>query len=74
MKEGRLGYNYKNDRYGILNFDLWEDDGLHCGETFEVYLNGEWVQDRIEMSGTQWYLVYSNLKGADLEGIKVKIK
>lgn len=36
----RLGYNYENDRYGILEYDLWVKEGLHCGECFEVMMNG----------------------------------
>ena len=72
-KKGILGYNYDNDRIGILDvMDLWADDGLHCGETLEVYIDGEWKSDRIEMSGSEWYLVYSKLKGDQLEGIKVR--
>lgn len=35
MIEGRLGYNSSNDRYGVLVSDLWEDNGLHCGECLE---------------------------------------
>ena len=29
--QGILGYNYKNDRYGLLVTDLWEIDGFSCG-------------------------------------------
>ena len=69
---GYLGYNSDNDRYGILNnSDLWLDNGLHCGECIEVYLNGEWVADRIEYLD-EWYLVYSKLKGDSLEHLKVR--
>lgn len=72
-KIGWLGYNSNNDRMGILsNMDLWLDDGLHCGETFEVFVNNEWVADRLELSQGQWYLVYSKLKGDELEGLKVR--
>lgn len=75
MKKGKLAYNSKNDRYGILVMDLWEDDGLHCGETFEVLINNEWIEDRIEMAfGGEWYLVYSKLKGSDLENLPVRRK
>lgn len=72
-KTGILGYNYDNERMGILDaMDLWADDSLHCGETFEVYIKNEWVADRLEMSGSEWYLVYSKLKGDELEGLKVR--
>ena len=36
MKEGRLGYNSYNKRYGLLSSDLWIDTGFHCGEGLEV--------------------------------------
>lgn len=64
MVKGRLGYNSDNDRYGILVNDLWEDDGLHCGETFGVLIDAEWVADRIEFDN-EWYLVYSKFRGSD---------
>ena len=36
MREGRLGYNSYNKRYGLLSSDLWIDTGFHCGECLEV--------------------------------------
>ena len=42
MREGRLGYNSSNGRYGILSSDLWLDTGLHCGECLQVLLDGSW--------------------------------
>ena len=75
MIKGKLGYNPENDRYGILSMDLWEDDGLSCGETFEILIDGEWIADRIEMLfGGEWYLVYRKLKGSDLENLPVRRK
>ena len=53
MKEGRLGYNSDNKRYGLLISDLWERDGFHCGECMEVMVEGEWVPTRIEMDSPQ---------------------
>ena len=44
MREGRLGYNSSNGRYGILLSDLWIDTGLHCGECLQILLDGRWVQ------------------------------
>lgn len=73
-KTGKLGYNCENDRFGILNsMDLWEEEGLHCGQGLEIYIEDNWVKDRLEMTreGT-WYLVETKLKGMDLEGLKVK--
>lgn len=34
--EGRLGYNSKTNRYGLLQSDLWEIDGFHCGDVLEL--------------------------------------
>ena len=38
MKQGRLGYNSSNDRYGLLSSDLWIDTGFHCGEGLDCLL------------------------------------
>ena len=51
MKQGRLGYNSSNGRYGLLSSDLWIDTGFHCGEGLEVLVGDEWVQTRMEMNG-----------------------
>ncbi|MBY7009309.1 DUF5348 domain-containing protein [Clostridium botulinum] len=41
----------------------------------EVYVNGKWIKDRIEMTwDKKWYLVECKVQGDQLEGIKVKIK
>ena len=73
MKEGRLGYNQQNNRYGLLISDLWEHDGFHCGDCMEVLIDGKWISTRIEMdfSGL-WYLVDTPFKG-DLEYIRARI-
>ena len=58
MKQGRLGYNSSNGRYGLLASDLWIDTGFHCGEGLEVLVDDEWVQTRMEMNlAREWYLV-----------------
>ena len=58
MREGRLGYNSSNGRYGILSSDLWIDTGLHCGECLQILMDGKWVQTRMEMDAARnWYLV-----------------
>lgn len=49
-KQGRLGYNSSNGRYGLLSSDLWIDTGFHCGEGLEVLVGDEWVQTRMEMN------------------------
>ena len=43
MKQGRLGYNSSNGRYGLLSSDLWIDTGFHCGEGLEVLVDDEWA-------------------------------
>ncbi len=43
MKQGRLGYNSCNGRYGLLSSDLWIDTGFHCGEGLEVLVDDKWV-------------------------------
>ena len=50
MKQGRLGYNSSNGRYGLLSSDLWIDTGFHCGECLEVLIDDQWVQTRMEMN------------------------
>lgn len=48
MKQGRLGYNCSNGRYGLLSSDLWIAPGFHCGEGMEVLVDDKWVQTRME--------------------------
>ena len=50
MREGRLGYNSNNGRYGLLSSDLWIDTGFHCGEGLEVLVDDQWVKTRMEMN------------------------
>ena len=44
MREGILGYNSYNKRYGLLSSDLWIDTGFHCGECLEVLIDDQWVK------------------------------
>ena len=72
-KTGRLGYNERNKRYGILVSDLWEIDGLHCGQSLEVKMNGEWIETRMEMKcGGIWYLV--GIDCDELECLEVRVR
>jgi len=48
MKQGRLGYNSRTERYGLLISDLWVDEGFHCGDSLEIFHEGEWVGATIE--------------------------
>lgn len=70
-----LGYNRDNNRYGILTADLWENEGLHCGESFWICIDGDYVHTRIEMNTDgQWYLFGTGLSGEDLEGITIYLQ
>ena len=44
MREGRLGYNSYNKRYGLLSSDLWIDPGFHCRECLEVLVDDQLVK------------------------------
>lgn len=72
-KIGYLGYNKDTKRYGILITDLWANDGLHCGTTLEIFVDGEWKRDRIELNkNKEYYFIKCNKKGMELEGMRVK--
>ena len=73
MREGRLGYNSRNGRYGLLAMDLWLDTGVHCGECLEVMVDDKWVKTRMEMDiDRNWYLVGTPYRG-NLEYIRARI-
>ena len=72
-KQGRLGYNSSNGRYGLLSSDLWIDTGFHCGQGLEVLVDDEWVQTRMEMNlAREWYLVGTPYCG-NLEYVQARI-
>lgn len=76
MITGLLGYNSRNDRYGLLVMNLWEIEGFHCGDTLEVWdsESDQWIPTRIEMRWkNEWYLVGTEYSGTALEGLKVRI-
>lgn len=69
MITGLLGYNSRNDRYGLLVMDLWEIEGFHCGDTLEVWdsESDQWIPTRIEMRWkNEWYLVGTEYSGTAL--------
>jgi len=68
-KQGNLVRDEEWDRIDI-RFGL-EDyyGGLHCGETMDVLINGEWIPTRIEKS-SDWYLV--GVKAKSLPGLTVR--
>lgn len=70
MKTGVLINQKGSDRMDI-RFSLNQYyGGLHCGETFEVKINGKWVPTRIEM-GKSWYLI--GIETDELVGLIVRI-
>lgn len=75
--EGILGYNHKNDRYGLLVTDLWEIDGFSCGNRLQVEIAGEWIDTHMEMDWSTgkgvWYLTGTDIKGSDLEYKRVRV-
>jgi hypothetical protein len=75
--EGRLGYNCANDRYGLLESDLWVYDGFHCGDCLQILVDGEWIDTSMEMSWEggkgEWYLTGTPFKGTNLEYIQARI-
>lgn len=85
MTIGVLGYNSQNDRYGLLVSDLWEIEGLHCGQALELWdsNSGQWIPTRMEMHyqaptfpkkrNNGWYLVGTQYSGTALEGLKVRV-
>lgn len=73
MISGKLGYNPKTKRYGLLVADLWEHTGLHCGERLEIQVDGAWIGTRMELNPKrQWYLAGTPYCG-DLENIKARV-
>ena len=71
MREGRLGYNSYNKRYGLLSSDLWIDTGFHL--SFLQGIDDQWVKTRMEMNlAREWYLVGTPYCG-DLEYVRARI-
>lgn len=87
--ECTLGYNDRNDRYGLLRGDLWYRDGLTCGARMEVLIDGEWIPTRLEFHGSHkilntvfcgsayreqgWYLIGTPYHGDLLEHLHVRV-
>lgn len=70
MKNGVLVPQCDSGRMDIRFSDTVYYGGLHCGETFDVKINGKWVPTRIEFEA-QWYLVGVDVD--DLVGLRVRI-
>ena len=57
-KEGTLFYDRDTGRYDVCFDDGDHYGGLHCGNTFEAYIGGEWIPTRIEYAHNDgWYIV-----------------
>lgn len=70
MKNGVLVPQRDSDRMDIRFSDTAYYGGLHCGETFDVRINGIWFPTRIELKA-QLYLVGVDVD--DLVGLRVRI-
>ena len=51
-------------------FFMLKYEGLHCGDVFDVKINGKWIPTRIEF-GRDWFLV--GIKTDNLVGLIVRI-
>lgn len=69
-QQGNLVYNSESERMDVRFGPEDYYGGLHCGETMEVLINGEWTPTRIEMDD-DWYLV--GVRTEDLVGLIVRI-
>lgn len=70
LKLGALFFDQEDGRYNI-RFDVNHYHGaLHCGERFEVYIDGKWKPTRISMKKT-WYL--TGIPTSNLSGLLVRI-
>lgn len=69
-KTGYLVYDYRTNRYDIYFGGEEFYGGLHCGDSFQVKINNEWVETRIELSQGKWYLV--GIPIDSLYGLEVK--
>jgi hypothetical protein len=58
QKIGNLFYDLRLGRYDIRFGREEYYGGLHCGECFDVLIDGKWIPTRIEMTEKrEWYLV-----------------
>lgn len=59
MREGTLSFNFGLDRYEIAFDEGGRRKELHCGDTLEVQVKGEWRPTRVEFGGDEddWYFV-----------------
>lgn len=62
MRQGTLSYDFGSERYEIAFDDGGQRVELHCGDTFQIRVDGEWKSTRIEFDWEteDWYLVGVN--------------
>lgn len=70
---GLLSYNSLEDRYGLLVDDCWYCSGFHCGDCFEVLLNGEFYPCRMELLDDRWFLVGPSFFLFSLESVPARL-
>ena len=66
---------YQSGRMAIYAEGNCINDGLHCGETMDVWneTSSKWEPSRIEMNDKDtWYLVGLHKAGVELEGMRVR--
>lgn len=57
-KTGHLIYDFIQNRYDICYSCEEYAGGLHCGDCFQVKINEQWIETRIELNAYgEWYLV-----------------
>lgn len=54
MRDAQMRYNPHTDRWTVQSNE--QEYGLHCGETFDLVLEGQLYPCRLEMAET-WYVV-----------------
>lgn len=71
LQDGFFHYNQESDRFFIAGKDIID---LHCGQCFQIELDGTFTDTRIEMNPTtdNWYLVGIKKDIFDLIGSRVK--
>ena len=78
MDKGYLQYDDGTRRYKFYSDDGGSAISLHCGDTLDVFDKRakRWKPTRIEMSRADrtsvWYLVGTDLRGTDLDGLRVR--
>ena len=70
MQTGTLVYLPDRNRMDVCFPDGGSYGGLHCGQTFSVYINRLWIPTRIEY-GEEWHLV--GIQKKSMLGLSVKI-